>query len=312
MLGRNKVEGNTTMKYKDENSIIHIKKLHVGTIAGVPTAFRNYERKNDIKSDVVDVTNHPFKYEYDFSFPVCKKDILSIINILKLIILCTKYDIIHYHKRVMPSFYNLDILIMKYIFKKRIIMHYHGSELRDGIEKPVMYSDKIFVSTPDLLKFVDAEYVINPILIKPCEKIKNWEDGITRILHTPTNEKVKGTKYITDAVHNSSHNIAYKCCSGHTHKKNLRLIKACDIYIDQLIIGSAGVSTFEALAMGKIVLCNINNDGYDNTPIINVTKHNIHEILEQIIQLSLDEKIKIQITGIEYIKTLQKQQKLLI
>jgi hypothetical protein len=72
------------------------------------------------------------------------------------------YDVIHVH----DLFQLIPKLKVKYSNKK-IILHYHGTRLREtSMEKrneAESFADIVLVSTPDLLKFVNAQYLPNPI-----------------------------------------------------------------------------------------------------------------------------------------------------
>jgi hypothetical protein len=77
----------------------------------------------------------------------------------------TQYDIIHVH-----SLYKIVPLIWKKNKNKFIILHYHGSELRNGVSnmslKKVILraennSNLILVSTPDLIKYSPRTIYLN-------------------------------------------------------------------------------------------------------------------------------------------------------
>ena len=88
------------------------------------------------------------------------------------------FDIIHIHDHFRLS----EILRKKYP-KKKIILHYHGSVLRltprKILEKYENKVDCILVSTPDLLDFVDATYLPNPIDMEHFSPRKVSENGKT-------------------------------------------------------------------------------------------------------------------------------------
>ena len=82
---------------------------------------------------------------------------------------CRNYDIIHLH----DAWFMVNLIKIRYP-KKKIVIHYHGSMIRDAMketrrriwEKTV---DQILVSTPDLLNFKyhsDAIWVPNPVDIE--------------------------------------------------------------------------------------------------------------------------------------------------
>ncbi|HUT06093.1 MAG TPA: hypothetical protein VMW74_05325 [Nitrosopumilaceae archaeon] len=73
------------------------------------------------------------------------------------------YDLIHIH-----ALYKLVPILRKFYSRKKIILHYHGSDCRitppEKRVKAEKMSNKILLSTPDLIKFVpEGEYVPNPI-----------------------------------------------------------------------------------------------------------------------------------------------------
>lgn len=86
------------------------------------------------------------------------------------------YDVIHVH----DQYPLLKPLREKYP-KKTLVLHYHGSMLRltprVKLEPYERFADKILVSTPDLLEFIDAEYLPNPIDIEHFHPRKIKKNG---------------------------------------------------------------------------------------------------------------------------------------
>jgi glycosyltransferase involved in cell wall biosynthesis len=77
----------------------------------------------------------------------------------------------------------------------------------------------------------------------------------------------------------------------------LRLVQHCDIFVDQLILGSYGLASCEAMAYGKPVLCYIMPSVFENgltksCPIVNVT---IETIKDKLRELLLDESMRLEI-----------------
>jgi hypothetical protein len=76
--------------------------------------------------------------------------------------LASNYDIIHIHDLM-----ELVPRIKKKYNGKKVILHYHGSRLRNTSQEErenyEKYADLILVSTPDLKDYVDGEYLPNPV-----------------------------------------------------------------------------------------------------------------------------------------------------
>lgn len=266
-----------------------MKKLHIGSVAGVSSALRDFEISKGIKSDVLSVHANPYQYDVDYVFKIGKISMGSMINTIKYFILALNYDVLHYHVRPLFKHNNLDIWLLKFIFKKRILIHYHGSDLRLGREKIITYADRVFVSTLDLLKFLpSAEYIPNPIYISNI-KVENEKYSLhspIRILHTPTDSSIKGTIYINNAVEKlktDGYDIEYMLSVDKNHDDNLKLIQRCDIYIDQILLGVYGVSSIESMFFGKPTLCYINQKYPGNLPIVNVNSNNLYNELKTLI-----------------------------
>lgn len=84
------------------------------------------------------------------------------IFLLKSILRARKYDIIHLHA------YDMTIPFLRLLYSKPIVLHYHGSRIRNNWERRRKYwshADHILVSTIDLLEGAPkcAEYLPNPI-----------------------------------------------------------------------------------------------------------------------------------------------------
>jgi hypothetical protein len=263
-----------------------MKILHVGDTAGVPVVLRDIDRKNGDVSDIVMTYQNKLNYPVDFKFLLQGKNIGSVKNMLNYLWLGMKYDRIHFHKKTI--FNGLDMLLFK-LLGKEIVIHYHGSDIR---EKQLPWynnsADIIYVSTPDLLKYVpDAKWLPNIAIDSelPHDVRKKYieSEHKFRILHCPTNPSIKGTKYIEEAITDLTalHDFEYVTITGRSHEEVLQEMAKCDLYIDQLIIGYYGVSAMECAAIGVPVVCYV-NPRYKH-PFINATSDSIYDVLEFII-----------------------------
>jgi hypothetical protein len=139
--------------------------LHIWDQAGVSCVLAKYQRKLGVKSRVIKRTKFDnfgimkFYKEKLYSTFLGKQFQRVAINEAK------NFDILHVH----DLFEFLPILKKKFP-EKKIILHYHGTKLRTTPKQKRMVfeknADRILVSTPDLISFVDGIYLPNPIDIE--------------------------------------------------------------------------------------------------------------------------------------------------
>lgn len=109
------------------------------------------------------------------------------------------------------------------------------------------------------------------------------------IVHSASKTGGKGTKYVIEAISLLQREFLFDFNLIHDLSKSeaLQRVSRCDIFIDQLITGSHGTAAVEAMAMGKPVICYINEiigaDYPDDLPIHNANPDTIYEVLKQMI-----------------------------
>lgn len=234
----------------------------------------------------------------------------------------------------------LEFRIYK-LLGKRIIMHFVGSDIRNpellysrsqwlssnhevALDVPlfnhsqselildtVRYADSILVSTPDLLQIIpQARYFPVMIdldrfvretginLIRPVQKGR----GPIRILHAPSNTRVKGSEFIYEVMREIGLEYGarvelmmpgeefvgtdgYYCVSRY---ELFELLKKSDVLIDQLVIGWYGLQSIEGLLCDNVVLCHMEDNllkyASDGCPILPVDKKTLKSRLVDIIE----------------------------
>lgn len=109
------------------------------------------------------------------------------------------------------------------------------------------------------------------------------------IVHSPTAPVAKGTEYVLAAVAKlrARYDIDFKLVEGLARDAALEIVKSCDIFVDQLILGGHGYAAVEAMAMGKPVVCYINpvigKDFPIELPIVNANPDSIETVLKDLI-----------------------------
>ncbi|MDD4446172.1 MAG: glycosyltransferase family 4 protein [Methanothrix sp.] len=281
--------------------------LHIGSIAGVPQELSAAQRRLGQRSDVLSFEFYDFGYRTDFHYPI-KLDYSSCssiyfanpINLLRkmplLLPIARDYDLLHFHYSSGLPF-GLDFPLWR-MLKKKVVMHHHGTDIRHKGEHWLYarFSQRIFVSTPDLLEWSrDAIWVPNALDIKmyPFVGVKsqptNEKDSI-KILHAPSRRRLKGTEHVLSAIKklkNEGYNIELILVERTPHKEALEYYKRADIVVDQLLIGWYGMLAQECMALGKPVCVYLREDlqGYMPTqPMLNTSPDNLLKNLRTLIE----------------------------
>lgn len=110
------------------------------------------------------------------------------------------------------------------------------------------------------------------------------------VVHAPTQRIAKGSSYILEAVEELKKELDFDfvLLENMPREQALQQVKQCDIFIDQLILGSYGLASCEAMAFGKPVLCYIMPAVYNNglpsdCPVVNTTPETIKERLRELL-----------------------------
>lgn len=237
------------------------------------------------------------------------------------------YDVFHFFWGVSLwnwwRFHLLDLPLLK-AFGKKVVVHFRGLDIVDikyfdylreknrgsDVEKPQLsrpdqqtklkkwlrYADTVLVSEPDLFAVV-PNAILSPQVIDlaywtPTRRPLSEEDGIIRIVHAPSSRRKKGTDFIEEAIkrlQEKGHRIELVLAENLPHHKIRELYEISDIGIDQVLYGWHGKVSVELMALGKPVVCNIDEQlrSYrPDLPIIHGSPQNLESVLEDLIQSS--------------------------
>ena len=149
------------------------------------------------------------------------------------------------------------------------------------------------VSTPDLLAWSPrARWIPNPIDLNkyPYIGVEDHERKL-RIVHAPSDPKVKGTEYVIKAVEelkSEGYEIELDLVKNMPHQEAVEHYKRADIVVDQLLVGWYGVFAIECMALGKPVCVYIREDlkSYLPTPrpLIATSPRDLKEDLRRLIE----------------------------
>lgn len=121
-----------------------------------------------------------------------------------------------------------------------------------------------------------------------------------RIVHAPSNQAVKGTKYIIAAVEQLRREqlrFDFRMVEGLTNAEARRIYEEADVLIDQLLCGWYGGVSAELMALGKVVICYLREEDFrflpngmaQGMPLLNANPDNIAEVLRHVISMPRSE-----------------------
>ncbi len=169
------------------------------------------------------------------------------------------------------------------------------------IEKTEKYADAIFALNPDLLYFLPKRAAFLPYTVAgpraglpPTRK----SDNVFRILHSPTNAAVKGTRYILAAVEKLKKKYGSRVELIRLHKVShdevLRRCREADLLVDQLLCGWYGAVSVEAMLRGTPTVAYIREEDLHFVPpdmakgckdaFFHATPATIENVLEEAIE----------------------------
>ncbi|MHA2243699.1 MAG: glycosyltransferase [Candidatus Hodarchaeales archaeon] len=141
-----------------------LKVLHICNIAAVPQTLAKYQRKFGFQSDLI--TREIFLLPGATNvFPHTKVVTGNSPRIfgIKILIMARKYDIIHVH-----SFDKIIPILKRLYRRKKIILTYHGSDIRERWNFKKKYyqkADVVTVATPDLKETAPENVIYVPNMV---------------------------------------------------------------------------------------------------------------------------------------------------
>ncbi|MCX6135775.1 MAG: glycosyltransferase [Ignavibacteriales bacterium] len=167
-----------------------------------------------------------------------------------------EYEIIHYDGGL-DFFRDSRIAKMWKRQGKKIVCHYMGSDLRiRGVVPAIdMMSDLNLTNESDhLLLHPNIQYLYIPFDVSPFEMRRSENDRL-RIVHSPTNRSMKGTKLILPVIEavKRVRDVEFVLIEHAPHDEVLRIKATCDLAIEQVgNLGGTGYgrNSLETLALG--------------------------------------------------------------
>lgn len=134
--------------------------------------------------------------------------------------------------------------------------------------------------------FIIPHASVNTIQDKP-----NKGEGI-HIIHAPTAPVAKGSRFVVEAMENVQKKfpeVKFQLLKNVTNEQYQNALAECDILLDQFIWGAYGVATQQALEMGKIVVCYLNDSIAEkiypsDIPIQNASVDSLEEKIAKLLE----------------------------
>jgi glycosyltransferase involved in cell wall biosynthesis len=148
-----------------------MKILHVWNTAGIACILAKYQRRVGHTANVITRSGYDSFGIAQFYGATQFDDMGSMEFALMVVNFAGRYDVIHIHSLPRLAFF----IRMRYP-RKKIILHYHGSELRNGSSLFEACASHVIVCTRDLLPLVKHEnalYIPNPIDIEHFRPLSN-------------------------------------------------------------------------------------------------------------------------------------------
>jgi len=231
--------------------------LHIWNTAGVASVIAKYQAKI-LGWETWVITRS--KYDpYNLTYYGTKVKDPNYIFYIRVLLIARRYDLIHLH-----SFDKIIPLMKKIYPNKPIVMHYHGSEIRNKWESKKRYwskADVVLISTRDLLNNApnDVIYLPNPVDLEVFKPMSNLTKNMNAAIYVydPLNPAL--SKDITWAKEIAKR---YKLnLKIHNRRKtpinhlNMPLfLNKFEYFIDRKSIPSLSKTGLEALACGLKVI----------------------------------------------------------
>jgi hypothetical protein len=244
---------------------------------------------------------------------------------LSLLLAARRFDVFHFYfgNTLLAGLGLADVVALQKL-GKQVFMYFCGCDIRDS--KTVLNShaisacancwpqkchpkrddlaelmykfDGLFVSTPDLLDFAPtATWLPQPIDLAYLSKFSALRQSrekacsrTIRIAHGPSSRDLKGTIHVEEAIKTlkrRGYPVELVLIEGQNYENALKLCASADIAIDQLLIGSYGQFSVEAMALGLPVICYIRDDLKQKypleLPIISANPDTIIDVLADLI-----------------------------
>lgn len=200
-------------------------------------------------------------------------------------------DVIHFHNGNSFLANNTDLPLL-HANGKRMVMHHWGNDVRskkitallnpypippsyfpdERIHQNLLFSSKYirhaivqdYELYPHVADYYEHVHVI-PLACKYEEipyAYPSKDNPKPVIIHAPTNREFKGSEYVEKAIAELKGTRTFEYCAIEkmSHRQAMKTYLTADIIVDQILCGTYGMLSVEAMAMGKVVVAFVRDD----------------------------------------------------
>lgn len=294
--------------------------LHApANVGNQPYALSRAERTLGLESDVVDfIPSRRFEYQADVIHDLAGRP--AYVHAARrgslLARAIPRYDVFHFNwgQALLPIRLRGRVLTELALLKrlgKTVLVTFQGCDVRPRAEcachnpecaatdrwrapnaaAMLRHANRAFYLNPDLgphlpgarfLPYANVDVAAIAVAPPPAR------DGVV-VAHAPTDRDVKGTSHVVaaiDALRAEGLPVALDLIEQVPHDEALRRIAAADLVVDQLILGWYGGVAVEAMALGRPVVCRIDqtaNPFGDRLPIVEASPDDLRERLRPLV-----------------------------
>lgn len=188
-----------------------------------------------------------------------------------------------------------------------------NEEIRQKLQLLSQYISEAIVQDHEVLAYVRPYYKkvhVLPLAIDLNKFKPSFPEPQKKrplILHAPTNPEFKGTAYIEDAINKlkKKYNFAYKRIEKMPNSQVISLYQKADIIVDQILCGSYGLLSVEAMALGKPVITYIRPDLVHTfpkgLPIVSANPDTIYNAIKTLLERP-ELRFKLGVKGRRYVR----------
>jgi hypothetical protein len=234
-----------------------------------------------------------------------------------------RFDVVHFHfgrtlvpraNRDLPPYWDLPVLRALGL---GVFFTFHGSEVRidrihreinpwsgqftassppddDRTEKAIQvmrtYADRLFVVSVNYLAYVpDATYLPRLIDRAAWPELPAAQRERPLIVHAPTRRTTKGTDLILAALDGlREEGLAFdlRLLEGLPHAEVRAAMADADLLVDNVVAGSYGIVSLEAMACSKVAVSNMSDAlraAHPDAPVVPVDPDTLRPVLRRLI-----------------------------
>lgn len=122
--------------------------------------------------------------------------------------------------------------------------------------------------------------------------VRPSDDGVVRVVHAPNHRHYKGTRYLEDAVRRLREQglpVELVLVEGKGEDEARREYETADVVADQFLIGAYALFAIEGMALGKPVVCYLNDrfrpyhPEWEEAPIVSADPDQLEDALRRLV-----------------------------